>query len=156
MWTFKIESHCAIKSISNSTHKISQTMLLDVSFLRHLVFLNNRCSWNLLPIIDRRQIGVFCTCSRNIIRTVCSVVVHQTLSIIRFFHIVVARRIHANGSKEMRSLERKMFCLPKKSAVRQRCFCLSLSDFDDFSQFLFAIICCLQQFFRRFSTERVT
>jgi len=61
-------------------------------------------------------------------------------TIIGLFHVLIAGRKHADAGVEMRSLEDKMFRLPKEFGEGSRRFYLSFSQGFDFFQFLFSVV----------------
>ena len=120
MRTFEIETNRPICSICNRSDIIGQSPFLNFILTRHLIQLHNRCTRYLHPITNRCQSFIFISPDRKIICSVASEMIHQPFSIIRFFHIGIASRIHSDRSIKVRTLEYKMIRPPKKFSESNR------------------------------------
>src|SRR5699024_6501362 len=79
--------------------------------------LNHRCTRYFLPVPDRENMNILLSGSRNEMVPIPHMMVLQTFSIIRHFHIVIARGVHSDRCKIILSLMSIIFCVPEKSAA---------------------------------------
>src|SRR5699024_9030220 len=137
--TLKIKSGRSVHPVRYPTRKAGKSGLLNFSGVRKRRLLNHRCAWYFLPVPDREYMNILLPRSRNKIIPIPHMMVLQPFSIIRHFHIVIARGVYSDRCKIIRALMPVIFCMPEKSAAPQIWLSFSFAYFSDRLQLILPI-----------------